>query len=530
MKKLKIFCKNLLARRGLYEKMSKRKILNEEQMGKEINLLVKKVKEERVRNSCSTSNSSDSNSSDSSSDSNSSDSSSTSDSNSINRRIKINSSVEENVDNFINLNNAPSQDTNDAIKYVKDENGPFIRVEPYWFDYCTWAKGRWFNTPLLEVFIKEFRDRPAAYYTHACRAGLIRVNDVVVSPGYLIRQGDRLQHRIHRHEPPVLCEPKPEIIHVGEGLLVVNKPSSIPMHPSGRYRHNTLTSHLLHSHPELFPTGHISCVNRLDRLVSGIVILSRSAEKADELRRAMQGMLFRKFYLARVQGDFNVQKINDFEYIRERSGDTSLDLIECVAPLLIVEHKLGMSCVADSIVFPAAKSAHTRFFKLSYSPSTDSSLILCEPVTGRTHQIRLHLQYLSHPIINDPLYNNLFWKDLLEACGPADIYKGTGWIEKVKEMTQKMSKSPLFQQEENDEYTENENENDQQSTAICPDCENPRDDPDPGTLSIDLHAYKYSGPMGTFSTELPIWTAATEGSLDLERLKEAEEAFNGLAD
>jgi len=139
------------------------------------------------------------------------------------------------------------------------------------FDYCSWAKGRWFNHPIIEVFRREFRDRPPAYYSHACTAGLIKVNDARIEEGYRVKQGDRIQHRIHRHEPPVLNEPEPEILHVAEGLMVVSKPPSIPMHPSGRYRHNTLTSILMHRYPELFPTGHISCVNRLDRLVSGIV-------------------------------------------------------------------------------------------------------------------------------------------------------------------------------------------------------------------------------------------------------------------
>ena len=399
-----------------------------------------------------------------------------------------------------------------GVNYVADE--PFLRVKPYWFDYCSWAKGRWFNQPLIEVFRREFRDRPAAYYSHACEAGLIRVNDARIEEGYRVKQGDRIQHRIHRHEPPVLLEPEPEILHVAEGLMVVSKPPSIPMHPSGRYRHNTLTSILLHRYPELFPTGHISCVNRLDRLVSGIVILSRSAEKADELRRAMQEMQFRKFYLARVKGDFKLTR-GDLIYATSAVSDT---VIECKAPLLIVEHKLGLSCVADASVHPAAKPSETRFTKLFYDPVDDFSLILCEPVTGRTHQIRLHLQYLGFPIHNDPLYNNSFWHGLL----PGGDYAKEDWLQRVKAMAQEMSKSPLFHQEEDltDFYTSSSSS----SSALCPDCENPLPDPEPTAMRIDLHAYKYSGPMGTFSTPLPSWA----GGCETGALEAAEEAFNSL--
>lgn len=402
--------------------------------------------------------------------------------------------------------------------YVRDGN--FLRVEPYWFDYCSWAKGRWFNQSLISVFRREFRDRPAAYYSHACQAGLIRVNDVKVDEGYLVKQGDRIQHRIHRHEPVILAEPEPEILHVAEGLLVVSKPPSIPMHPSGRYRHNTLTALLQHRHPDLFPTGHISCVNRLDRLVSGIVILSRSAEKADELRRAMQEMKFRKFYLARVKGDFDELDIGKFSYASMKEK-----VVNCEAALLIVEHKIGLSCVADPIKNPSAKPSHTRFIKLSYDPVENLSLILCEPVTGRTHQIRLHLQYLGFPIHNDPLYNNSFWKSLVAESGSGkdqvddSVYKSKNWIQRVKEMAQEMSKSCLFLQESELDDTANLLS---VSPALCPDCENPLPDPNPAALRIDLHAYKYSGPMGTFSTTLPEWAVQGESEL-----KAAEEAFQG---
>lgn len=402
--------------------------------------------------------------------------------------------------------------TEGTVTYVTD--GPFLRVKPYWFDYCSWAKGRWFKQPLIEIFQREFRDRPAAYYSHACTAGLIRVNDARIEEGYRVRQGDRIQHRIHRHEPPVLCHPEPEILHVAEGLMVVSKPPSIPMHPSGRYRHNTLTSILLHRHPELFPSGHISCVNRLDRLVSGIVILSRSAEKADELRRAMQEMKFRKFYLARVKGDFKLAR-GGLGYAT--ASDSCV--IECKAPLLIAEHKLGLSCVADSAAHPEAKPSETRFTKLLHDPETDFSLILCEPVTGRTHQIRLHLQYLGFPIHNDPLYNNPFWRRLLEE--PSQDYASADWLHKVKAMGLEMSKSSLFQQDDDlsDFYTAPD------SSALCPDCENPHPDPEPAAMRIDLHAYKYSGPMGTFSTALPSWADGCE----TKKLEEAEEAFNLLS-
>lgn len=245
----------------------------------------------------------------------------------------------------------------------------------------------------------------------------------------------------------------------------------------------------------------------------------------------MQDMKFRKFYLARVKGDFDRIQIGNYSYARK--NDESV--VECEAPLHLVEHKLGLSCVADSITHPAAKPSHTRFTRLAYDPETDFSLILCEPVTGRTHQIRLHLQYLGYPIHNDPLYNNSFWRDLIDTKVVDDnsvdksqpissdsIYKSSDWIQRVKLMAQSLSKSPLFHQEDFSDYPSSSSSS---SSALCPDCENPLPDPDPSAMRIDLHAYKYEGPMGTFSTSMPEWAVAC----DEKELSRAEEAFNKLA-
>lgn len=71
---------------------------------------------------------------------------------------------------------------------------------------------------------------------------------------------------------------------------------------------------------------------------------------------------------------------------------------------MIYEHKLGLNCVS-----PAGKPATTIFEKLSYNGST--SVVKCQPLTGRTHQIRVHLRYLGHPIANDPIYAHQFWEE-----------------------------------------------------------------------------------------------------------------------
>jgi len=388
----------------------------------------------------------------------------------------------------------------------------FRRVEPYWFSYSTFAKGRWFNRTLLDVFTREFRDRPRAYYEAATTAGLIRVNSEVVSVDYIIKQGDQVEHRIHRHEPPVLKKAVTIIKECPDaGFVVVEKPASVPMHPAGRFRYNSLVSIMKHENKHL--DKHLSCVNRLDRLVSGICIMATDAAASDRLRVQMQGRMFRKFYIARLSGHLQGQASIPWALWDDDRT------VRVEAPLLIVEHKLGLSTVADSKLFPAAKASCTHFYVLAYDQDTDSTLVLAEPITGRTHQIRLHAQHLGHPVRNDPLYNNQLWNSLKSPDTQSLPSNQPQWLEQVKELAQQLSKCPdMFPDVELVAG----------ATSTCPDCENPMPDPDPERLRIDLHAFKYSSEeIGTFeSPVLPSWCPSIEadvleaGQVALTKLRE----------
>lgn len=92
------------------------------------------------------------------------------------------------------------------------------------------------------------------------------------------------------------------------------------------------------------------------------------------------------------------------EYVCRVVGEFPEHEVVCEEPILVVSYKVGV-CRVD----PKGKSCKTVFQRLSYNGKT--SVVRCLPRTGRTHQIRVHLQYLGHPIVNDPIYN-------MEAWGP----------------------------------------------------------------------------------------------------------------
>jgi len=90
--------------------------------------------------------------------------------------------------------------------------------------------------------VSEFGAQSPEYYRSAIEHGSITVNDRVVAPEYKLRGGDRITHFTHRHEPPVrgAMAGQLEVVADSPDLLVINKPATVPMHPCGAYKYNSL--------------------------------------------------------------------------------------------------------------------------------------------------------------------------------------------------------------------------------------------------------------------------------------------------
>ncbi|KAK7904355.1 hypothetical protein WMY93_016962 [Mugilogobius chulae] len=282
----------------------------------------------------------------------------------------------------------PPQKRNPGVSFSQEhfnetsyyfENG-LRKVRPYYHDFKTYCKGRWIGKSLLEVFKSEFRAESIEYYQKAAREGRIRLNDTPVDDlSIVLRNNDHMRNTVHRHEPPVVGRPMEILADDGE-VLVVNKPASIPVHPCGRFRHNTV----------IFILGkeqgisELHTVHRLDRLTSGVLLFARNLETSKRLDQLVRDRQLVKEYVCRVEGEFPEGKIT------------------CEEPIMVVSFKIGL-CRVDS----KGKECRTVFERLSFNGKT--SVVRCLPLTGRTHQIRVHLQYLGFPILNDPIYSSSAW-------------------------------------------------------------------------------------------------------------------------
>ncbi|CAH0726283.1 unnamed protein product, partial [Brenthis ino] len=264
---------------------------------------------------------------------------------------------------------------NETSYYI--ENG-LRKVYPYYFTFTTFTKGRWVGEKILDVFAREFRAHPAAEYERCIRAGTLTVNYERVDPDYRLKHNDLLANVVHRHEVPVTSQPI-TLVHIDEDIVVVNKPASIPVHPCGRYRHNTVVFILAKE----YNLKNLRTIHRLDRLTSGLLLFGRSPKKARQMEHQIRNRQVQKEYVCRVDGEFPDEEI------------------ECQEPIEVVSYKIGVCKVS-----PKGKDCSTVFKRLGFNAKANTSVVLCRPKTGRMHQIRVHLQYLGYPVVNDPLYNH----------------------------------------------------------------------------------------------------------------------------
>ncbi|KZP18384.1 pseudouridine synthase [Athelia psychrophila] len=253
------------------------------------------------------------------------------------------------------------------------------KIAPYWYPYTTMAKGRWYGREILEMVSTEFRDRSMEYYRYALESGVTTINGKIATPGTIIRNGDRIENVVHRHEPPVTSTPVKIVLHdIERDFIVINKPGSIPVHASGRYFRHSLVEIL----KDDFGFKKAYTINRLDRLTSGIMIIPLTSKCATKVSKEFIEGTIHKEYIARCNGEFPAEEV------------------VCEEPLLTVDRQMGLN-----IVHPEGKPAKTVFNRMHYDANTNTSVLHCQPLTGRSHQIRVHLQFLGHSVANDPVYS-----------------------------------------------------------------------------------------------------------------------------
>lgn len=250
--------------------------------------------------------------------------------------------------------------------FIADENDENTRLDNYLsnlFDNVSRSK--------LQKLIKD---------------GGVLVNGIVKKPSYGLKTGDKIDIELVDFNAPVIYSPQNidlDIVYEDENMLVVNKPSGMLTHPTTLEREGTLVNALLYKYGENLSdiNGYFrrGILHRLDRNTSGLLMVAKNNEAHKFLANQIKEKTAIRKYLAFAKGS-----------IKDEYG---------VINLPIGRHPKATNKMA---VVEGGKASITEYKVLKrFRDCTYLELTL---KTGRTHQIRVHLSHLKHPVLNDSLY------------------------------------------------------------------------------------------------------------------------------
>ena len=202
---------------------------------------------------------------------------------------------------------------------------------------------------------------------------------------YRLDEGDSLAVTLPEEHGSENIVPVPmdlDIRYEDRDLLVVNKAAGVPIHPSQGNHDNTLANGIAWYLGEKGEAATYRAINRLDRDTTGLLILARHALSACMLSQMVRTHAIRRCYLAAASG--------------------------LVPPEGVIDAPIARTCdstIERCVDFERGDSARTHYRTLCYNRDTDCSLVELRLETGRTHQIRVHMKHIGHPLPGDFLYN-----------------------------------------------------------------------------------------------------------------------------
>ena len=400
------------------------------------------------------------------------------------------------------------------------ENG-LRKIKPH-FDIRTCAvKGRFFTRTLLDILTSEFRSKTREEYTeeilskkykiyvHYKNSEIIEKQEIdpnftneISDPKqiltYKFKQNDAYTISYHKHEPFCLQWTEDEVTDFENNLIcgidilaneddyiVIDKPGGIIVHPSASYYDNSITNVLFHS------TGNkYYSTFRLDKVTSGVLALGKSSAGAKKFHENIQNKNCFKYYLAKAKGKFPGKPIGLSKFIelsnnKNAKGNDQVDfpmdsaVIE-TSPIYQIDTKSEFQHG-----FSEPKEAESHFQLIAYDSIKNESLVLCRPISGRQHQLRIHLMRLNHSIPGDFIY------DIESSYYPKKI----SFMKEVRDHRVTYPDISVLEPkfvEFREEFIDLINDNTDAIPVPCPDCgQEEYTEPPVEEMKIFLHSFRY---------------------------------------
>lgn len=248
----------------------------------------------------------------------------------------------------------------------------------------------------LDVFLNgQFQDKSRSYIQKLIEKRLVSVNGKVKKSNYKLKLEDEIAVTLN---DPVRLDVEPEdiqldILYEDSDVIVVNKPQGMVVHPAAGVRNGTLVNALLNHCSDLSGINGVArpgIVHRIDKDTSGILVVAKNDAAHNKLAEQLKNHSMTREYVALVEGIIKEDEGTVDEPIARHPRD-----------------KIKMAVVANG------KRAVTHYKVLERF--RNNTLIRCILETGRTHQIRVHMAYICHPIVGDPVYG--YKKQRFNLCG-----------------------------------------------------------------------------------------------------------------
>ncbi len=242
------------------------------------------------------------------------------------------------------------------------------------------------NIRLDKLISMKFEELSRTYVNNLIDDGHILVNDKKSKPSYKVKENDVIIIDVPEAKPiDIKAEDIPlDIVYEDDDLLVINKPQGMVVHPAHGHYEKTLVNALLAHCKDLSGiNGSLrpGIVHRIDKDTSGLIVVSKNDASHLFLAEQLKDHTMHREYFALVKG-----------YIKENEGKIDLP----IARSKLNRQKMAVDGV-DGKKAITYFSVEKRF--------NDYTLLRCKLMTGRTHQIRVHLSYIGHPVEGDSVYS-----------------------------------------------------------------------------------------------------------------------------